>query len=130
MHGLRRVILGVLLLFDRTLSCNCALLPCCPLPGASACITAAHTTLHQASRHLLCICTVGASIPTNYCLCLQVELKQDLVGSCVVGDVVTVLGLVKVLATGDTKTSGAPAALSSYKCSLLLSTHRLLHGHT
>jgi hypothetical protein len=39
-------------------------------------------------------------------LCLQVELKQDLVGSCVVGDVVTVLGLVKVLATGDSKPSG------------------------
>jgi hypothetical protein len=37
---------------------------------------------------------------------LQVELKQDLVGSCVVGDVVTVLGLVKVLATGDAKPSG------------------------
>ncbi|WIA40343.1 hypothetical protein OEZ86_013710 [Tetradesmus obliquus] len=39
---------------------------------------------------------------------VEVELKQDLVGSCVVGDVVTVLGLVKVLATGDTKTSGPP----------------------
>ncbi|KAI8465449.1 MAG: MCM2/3/5 family-domain-containing protein [Monoraphidium minutum] len=32
---------------------------------------------------------------------VEVELKQDLVSSCVVGDVVTVLGLVKVLATGD-----------------------------
>jgi hypothetical protein len=37
-------------------------------------------------------------------LLLQVELKQDLASSCVVGDVVTVLGLVKVLATGE----GAP----------------------
>lgn len=37
---------------------------------------------------------------------MQVELKQDLVGSCVVGDVVTVLGLVKVLATGDAKPTG------------------------
>ena len=35
---------------------------------------------------------------------MQVELKQDLASSCVVGDVVTVLGLVKVLATGE----GAP----------------------
>lgn len=32
---------------------------------------------------------------------VEVELKQDLVSSCVVGDVVTVLGLVKVLATGE-----------------------------
>ena len=37
---------------------------------------------------------------------LQVELREDLVGSCVVGDVVTVLGLVKVLATGDPKPAG------------------------
>lgn len=37
-------------------------------------------------------------------LAAQVELKQDLVGSCIVGDVITVLGLVKVLATGE----GAP----------------------
>lgn len=37
---------------------------------------------------------------------LQVELQEDLVGSCVVGDVVTVLGLVKVLATGDPKPAG------------------------
>lgn len=36
----------------------------------------------------------------------QVELREDLVGSCVVGDVITVLGLVKVLATGDNKPSG------------------------
>lgn len=36
----------------------------------------------------------------------QVELKQDLVGSCVVGDVITVLGMVKVLATGDAKPNG------------------------
>jgi hypothetical protein len=35
-----------------------------------------------------------------------VELRQDLVGSCVVGDVVTVLGMVKVLATGDAKPAG------------------------
>ena len=32
---------------------------------------------------------------------VEVELTQDLVSSCVVGDVVTVLGLVKVLATGE-----------------------------
>lgn len=38
---------------------------------------------------------------------LQVELREDLVGSCVVGDVITVLGLVKVLATGDPKPAGA-----------------------
>lgn len=43
------------------------------------------------------------ALPANF---MQVELKQDLVGSCVVGDVVTVLGLVKVLATGDSKPSG------------------------
>jgi len=30
-----------------------------------------------------------------------VELTSDLVGSAVVGDVVTVMGWVKVLATGD-----------------------------
>lgn len=36
----------------------------------------------------------------------QVELREDLVGSCVVGDVITVLGLVKVLATGDAKPAG------------------------
>ncbi|KAF6258257.1 MCM2/3/5 family-domain-containing protein [Scenedesmus sp. NREL 46B-D3] len=41
---------------------------------------------------------------------VEVELKQDLVGSCVVGDVVAVLGLVKVLATGDAKPSGPPGA--------------------
>lgn len=34
------------------------------------------------------------------------ELREDLVGSCVVGDVITVLGLVKVLATGDPKPAG------------------------
>lgn len=32
---------------------------------------------------------------------LQVELREDLVGSCTVGDVVNILGLVKVLAAGD-----------------------------
>jgi len=37
---------------------------------------------------------------------VEVELKQDLVSSCVVGDVVTVLGLVKVLATGEQGGSG------------------------
>lgn len=37
---------------------------------------------------------------------MQVELRQDLVGSCVVGDVVKVLGLVKVLAAGDAKPAG------------------------
>jgi hypothetical protein len=39
----------------------------------------------------------------------QVELKQDLVSSCVVGDVVTVLGLVKVLATGEQGEGGGAA---------------------
>lgn len=39
----------------------------------------------------------------------QVELREDLVGSCVVGDVITVLGLVKVLATGDPKPAGVGA---------------------
>jgi hypothetical protein len=41
------------------------------------------------------------SAPKTHPKCCQVELKQDLVSSCVVGDVVTVLGLVKVLATGE-----------------------------
>lgn len=39
---------------------------------------------------------------------VEVELRDDLVGSCVVGDVISVLGLVKVLATGDNKLSGPP----------------------
>jgi hypothetical protein len=39
----------------------------------------------------------------------QVELREDLVSSCVVGDVITVLGLVKVLATGDAKPAGVAA---------------------
>ena len=38
------------------------------------------------------------------------ELREDLVGSCVVGDVITVLGLVKVLATGDPKPAGVRRA--------------------
>jgi hypothetical protein len=41
------------------------------------------------------------------CATRQVELRGDLVGSCVVGDVVTVLGMVKVLATGDGRPTGA-----------------------
>ena len=32
---------------------------------------------------------------------MDIELWDDLVGSCVVGDVVVVTGIVKVLATGD-----------------------------
>jgi hypothetical protein len=45
-----------------------------------------------------------------------VELRQDLVSSCVVGDVVTVLGLVKVLATGDQgECSGADTRLGVRK---------------
>lgn len=40
---------------------------------------------------------------------VEVELREDLVAGCVVGDVITVLGLVKVLATGDAKPAG-PAA--------------------
>ena len=34
-------------------------------------------------------------------LSVEVELREDLTCSCMVGDVVTAVGLVKVLATGD-----------------------------
>ena len=50
----------------------------------------------------------------GWCLLLQVELREDLVGSCVVGDVITVLGLVKVLATGDPKPAGRSIAGSPF----------------
>lgn len=33
--------------------------------------------------------------------CVEVELRDSLVDSCMVGDVITVLGHVKVLATGE-----------------------------
>lgn len=42
----------------------------------------------------------------------QVELREDLVAGCVVGDVITVLGLVKVLATGDAKPAGTTRRLA------------------
>lgn len=63
---------------------------------------------------------------------LQVELKQDLVGSCVVGDVVTVLGLVKVLATGDQKPAGKHpyrVTLQSVCCSVCVSVVSGLDFH-
>jgi hypothetical protein len=47
---------------------------------------------------------------------LQIELREDLVGSCVVGDVITVLGLVKVLATGDAKPAGEQALRHKLLC--------------
>eukprot|EP00775_Hariotina_reticulata_P012205 gene12205-12342_t len=52
---------------------------------------------------------------------VEVELQQDLAGSCVVGDVVSVLGLVKVLASGDSKPQGPPGkAKQGTKQSLFL----------
>lgn len=40
--------------------------------------------------------------------CVEVELRDSLVDSCMVGDVITVLGHVKVLATGEDLGASGP----------------------
>ena len=53
---------------------------------------------------------------------LEVELKGDLVDCCSAGDVVTVLGLVKV-ATSEARKGGCP---SSHRCTGAVCKHKQL----
>ena len=46
---------------------------------------------------------------------MDIELWDDLVGSCVVGDVVVVTGIVKVLATGDDLGEGEEGVGEEYR---------------
>jgi hypothetical protein len=57
-----------------------------------------------------------------------VELQQDLAGSCVVGDVVSVLGLVKVLATGDAKPQGTCCQITNLVSAANLNSGRHIYS--